>query len=129
MTGRRMMGQMLAEATNRLNLVLQEAEKALVLANVGVSADVVLDATSSLRFGKRSGEWQLLVGYATGGEVRLLTASRETRVAAAMHLQELYNALVEQARVECAAVELATQVVEQFNLARHGEASSAKSAE
>lgn len=114
-------GRQLNETTDRLNAAIQEAERLLIASEIGVAAAIPLNAESLLRFGKRSGAWQLTIVFATGEEMRLLSASRELRTAAALRLEDLYNALVERAHVERAAIEFAVAAAELFNRSRSNE--------
>ncbi len=109
------LGQTIGEATDRLNVAFEIAENALAALNLGVTAAVPLNEISSLRFAKRSGGWQLIVESPVG-ESRLLSTSRETRVAAADRLPALYEALVATACAEYANIQTAAEGVEQFAL-------------
>ena len=95
----------LHEATDRLNKVLAEFEKALAELKLGVSARVILDSNTDgwykvLSFTKTGGGFKLVVetGFdqdPEGADVTpLASASRETRLEAVENLPKLYKNLL-----------------------------------
>jgi len=95
----------LHEATDRLNAVLTEFEKALAQLNLGVSARLILDEndegwTKALAFTKTSNGFRLMVETGFDDQPHtyqvtpLASASRETRLEAVEALPKLYACLL-----------------------------------
>jgi hypothetical protein len=95
----------LHEATDRLNKVLVDAEKALAALNLGVSAWAVLEEDGrgwfkTLEFIKIGSDFKLMIVTGLEGDettttkTPLISASRETRLDAVAALPKLYKQLV-----------------------------------
>ena len=118
----------LHEATDNLNAVLVEAEKALADLKLGVSAYVTLDESDDgwfrvLLFAKSGRDFKLLIqtGHEhdeTAGETTVLTsASRETRLQAVEALPKLYRKLVKEFEAEIERVKTSITEVQQLTQA------------
>lgn len=102
----------LTAATDALIQVLKTFEKQLLDLHLGVAAEVLLDEEPSgrwrkLRFGKHGNTWGLYVAQGDKKQPNrdplvqhLLNASRQVRLAAIDHLEELVILLVQNAQAE-----------------------------
>ncbi|HYO58054.1 hypothetical protein [Archangium sp.] len=118
----------LAKATDKLNQVIEEAEKALAALQLGVRGEVNLDFDEesgwyrSLVFGKEDKVWRLLIetGDCVVGEIHsttpLVNASREIRLQVIGKLPELVQKMMEAAEEEVRRVEATVAQAESFTL-------------
>jgi hypothetical protein len=118
----------LAKATDKLNQVIEEAEKALAALQLGVRGEVTLEFDQesgwyrSLVFGKEDKVWRLLIetGDAAEGEILsttpLVNASREIRLQVIGKLPELVKKMMEAAEAEVRRVEETVAEAESFTL-------------
>jgi hypothetical protein len=105
----------LHEATDRLNAVLLDTEKALAELELGVTAEVVLEEDERdwfkvMEFKKVGREFKLVITTGVAGDpdsfnsTALTSASRETRLAAVEALPKLYQKLLKAFETEVARV-------------------------
>lgn len=114
----------LGAATTVLTKALADAEGAIRLLDLGVSAGICVARDDgrpddAIAFGKHNGDWRLLYKvFDTNGGVEavvpLLNASRRIRLYAALHLDELVQALLAVAEEQLAGVRAGTDDVARF---------------
>jgi hypothetical protein len=119
----------LDEATDALNELIDEAEKAIAELRLGVPGRVTFEAIEDdqtgltycrdLLFWKEDKVWRLMVASGTEGDpeddcIPLRNASRDVRLRAVDHLARLVDNMIETAETEVTEVESAKQVALKF---------------
>ncbi len=108
-------GKTLTAATERLNVLLQNAEAGLVARNLGVEALVTIREGVYLFFGKSGSDWGLFISRPDcHTKIPLLAAGRADRIAAARHLTKLEEQLEQNALALARDLAGAIEVVEQY---------------
>lgn len=104
-------------ATDQLNAILTDAEKAIRNLRLGVSAEVSIDEYNKLGWRRYGQLWGLVVDHTRKDEVTtasLTNCTREVRLKSAHLLGELLSAMFERAETEIERVEAATKTASAF---------------
>lgn len=98
-----------------LNTELKAAEASFEALRLGVSAEVPLEDSRHLGFGKFGREWQLYIRLVDDQRQEVTLASRKTRIEVANKLDQLKTALYEASTEQLELARQAVLTVQAFN--------------
>lgn len=98
-----------------LNVELKVAEAAFEALRLGVSAEIPLEDSRHLGFGKFNGDWQLYIRLTDDQRQEVTLASRKTRIEVAGKLEQLKAALYDSNNEQLVLARKAVLEVQAFN--------------